>query len=237
MRLLPFFRAAALALLCMPAFSQVSIDPPNPTSFDTVRVQVPMAALPDRHIPQGTRVTMAANKVTVELGYQDFIPLTPDSPVNWPIGVLPAGTYQLEVRMASQLIGTSQFTVTPRSSLDPLWNHTDMWWNPAESGWGISVVHHPSGVIFATFFLYGQDNKPVWYVVSDGAWQTQTRYVGTVYRTTGPPLDNAFNPSAVTRNAVGTATFDFSDKDPDRANLVLTVDGRTIERSLRRQGF
>jgi len=26
----------------------------------------------------------------------------------------------------------------------PAANYSDMWWNPGESGWGISITQHPS---------------------------------------------------------------------------------------------
>ena len=39
---------------------------------------------------------------------------------------------------------------------------TDIWWNAAESGWGINVAQR-SNIIFATLFVYGPDNTARWY--------------------------------------------------------------------------
>src|SRR5437588_7218298 len=39
---------------------------------------------------------------------------------------------------------------------------TDMWWNPAESGWGVNIILQNS-VVFATFFVYDANHNPVWY--------------------------------------------------------------------------
>ena len=40
---------------------------------------------------------------------------------------------------------------------------TDMWWNPNESGWGVTATHQ-NEIVFLTFFVYGTDNRPTWYV-------------------------------------------------------------------------
>ena len=44
-------------------------------------------------------------------------------------------------------------------------DYTDLWWNPAESGWGVNVVQSDT-FMFLTFFIYGQDGKPTWYSAS-----------------------------------------------------------------------
>ena len=43
---------------------------------------------------------------------------------------------------------------------------SDLWFNPAESGWGVNL-NHQMDVIFATLFVYGPDGKAKWYVASD----------------------------------------------------------------------
>src|SRR5205814_1086009 len=42
-------------------------------------------------------------------------------------------------------------------------DYSDMWWLPAESGWGVNFTQN-EGVIFMTFFIYGPDHQPTWYV-------------------------------------------------------------------------
>ena len=32
-------------------------------------------------------------------------------------------------------------------------NYQDLWWNPAESGWGVNFTHQ-GDIIFATWFTY-----------------------------------------------------------------------------------
>ena len=68
----------------------------------------------------------------------------------------------------------------------PLVNYTDQWWDPAESGWGIVITQHVDGAIFATWAVYGPDNKPVWYTLQPGSWSAYNTYSGPVYLDHGP---------------------------------------------------
>ena len=36
---------------------------------------------------------------------------------------------------------------------------SDLWWNPAESGWGVTVDHQQD-VMFLMFFIYRSDGSP-----------------------------------------------------------------------------
>ena len=98
----------------------------------------------------------------------------------------------------------------------PATNFSDMWWNPAESGWGISFAQHAgSNQVFAVWYTYdpreqgasGQD-KPLWIVMPGGTWTSPMSITGTVYVTTGMPFNQpGSNPR---NNPVGTFTFNFS---------------------------
>lgn len=97
----------------------------------------------------------------------------------------------------------------------PATNYTDMWWNPAESGWGISFAQHPSNQVFAVWYTYDPRettssgrNKPLWFVVPGGTWTSPTRFTGTAYVTNGVPFNQSGSNSRNT--AVGTLTFEFS---------------------------
>ena len=54
----------------------------------------------------------------------------------------------------SCLVGTVQAAITNA-------DFTDIWWNPAESGWGINFVQ-TGNFIFATAFIYGETGAPFW---------------------------------------------------------------------------
>ena len=40
---------------------------------------------------------------------------------------------------------------------------SDIWWNPAEDGWGVQIVQQYN-VAFATVYVYGADGQPRWFV-------------------------------------------------------------------------
>ncbi|HKP67156.1 MAG TPA: hypothetical protein VJX31_11065 [Casimicrobiaceae bacterium] len=108
-------------------------------------------------------------------------------------------------------------------------NYQDLWWaSPAgsQSGWGINLTHQ-GATIFATWFTYGADHNPLWYVVT--AMKTADRtYKGTLYRTVGPPFNAMpFDPHAVQATPVGDATFVFA--DGNRATFAYNVnDGANV---------
>ena len=235
----------AFLVSCAPCFSQVSISPQLPTVLDTIRIQLPASAIPKLYDPSGTNVSMASNKITVALGPIDFESLPNSRPLNWPVGPLPAGTYQVEVRLDQSVLGNTQFTVSPRPTqvtagcvgpCGPLWNHTDMWWNPSESGWGASFVQHGSGMIFGVFFIYADNGTATWYVLPGGHWKSTTEFDGDVYQTRGPQLE-AFDPYGVNISLVGSAALTFSDTDPDQATLSLTIAGKTFQKAIQRQPY
>jgi hypothetical protein len=127
--------------------------------------------------------------------------------------------------------------VSDRSSSGPLQNNTDLWWNPSESGWGLNVIQHGSGIIFATWFNYAPDGKPIWYVIPVGQWVDPIQYHGPIFRTTGPVVAEIFDPTAVTATMVGNAVLIFDETDFNKMTATLTVDGNTIAKQLQRQGF
>lgn len=44
-------------------------------------------------------------------------------------------------------------------------DQSDLWWNPAENGWGIQLVQR-GPVIFGTMFVYAQDGSATWYAAT-----------------------------------------------------------------------
>ena len=99
----------------------------------------------------------------------------------------------------------------------PATNYTDMWWNPAESGWGISFAQHGStNQVFAVWYTYdpreqggGGQDKPLWIVMPGGTWVSPTTLTGNVFVATGVPFNQGgSNPR---NNPVGTFTFSFTD--------------------------
>jgi hypothetical protein len=116
-------------------------------------------------------------------------------------------------------------------------NYQDLWWAMppgSESGWGINLTQEGS-VIFGTWFTYDLDGTPLWLSVTATTGGGSV-FTGTLYRTTGPAFDAVpFDPAAVVRTPVGTATFTFS----DGANAVFayTVNGIAQRKAITREVF
>ncbi|MEO8487607.1 MAG: hypothetical protein ABI585_14860 [Betaproteobacteria bacterium] len=86
-------------------------------------------------------------------------------------------------------------------------DYSDIWWGAAgaEAGWGVNFAQSP-GFIFATFFIYGADNKQIW--VSAEMVQIGTgRYSGAVYRCTGTYFALPWVPGDHGCSIVGEAQF------------------------------
>jgi V8-like Glu-specific endopeptidase len=116
----------------------------------------------------------------------------------------------------------------------PTVNYSDMWWNPGESGWGLSITQHGS-TIFAAWYVYDSAGRPRWIVMPGGRWATTTSFTGDLYTATGPDPRGAFDPALVTRTRVGSGTLAFTASD--RATFSYTVDGVAESRQIQRQLF
>lgn len=98
----------------------------------------------------------------------------------------------------------------------PAANYTDMWWNPSESGWGISFAQHAgTHQVFAVWYTYDPREftatgkaKPLWFVMPGGNWTSPTRITGTIFVTNGVPFNQGG--SNLRSTPVGTFTFEFS---------------------------
>ena len=113
---------------------------------------------------------------------------------------------------------------------------SDLWYNAAESGWGVNIAQQ-GDTAFLTLFVYGDDNKPTWLVASDmqGVKDgTTVTYSGNLYATTGPSYSAArFDPALVTATTVGTVTFTVADAAD--GTLSYTVGGRSFVKKVVRQ--
>jgi hypothetical protein len=96
-------------------------------------------------------------------------------------------------------------------------DYTDMWWNPNESGWGVSFMQNASGnQAYATWYTYDpretdaatQQHKPLWIVMTGGTWTSPTSITGRAYVLNGTPYFQGGSNRTVTD--VGTFTLTFS---------------------------
>ncbi|HET6318123.1 MAG TPA: hypothetical protein VFG86_16840, partial [Chloroflexota bacterium] len=125
---------------------------------------------------------------------------------------------------------TCVFTAGSRTTAS---NYQDLWWNPAESGWGINLTHQ-GNIIFATLFTYGADNRDLWLVASNLARQGDGSFSGALYRTTGPAF-NASPWSSAVATEVGTMRLAFA--NGVSGTLTYTFNGVTVTKPIQRQVF
>ena len=107
---------------------------------------------------------------------------------------------------------------------------TDLWFNPAESGWGINFIHQ-GNLIFATMFVYDASRAPHWFV-ADGMSGGGNAYSGALYQTSGPAYNGPWT-GGVTAPAVGSISVNFA--SASTGTLSYTVSGQTITKQIQRQ--
>jgi hypothetical protein len=108
---------------------------------------------------------------------------------------------------------------------------SDLWWNAAESGWGMQLVRGGE-VTFATLFVYDADVRATFFTATltqaAGAWS------GALYATTGPYFAGAsYDAAQVSARVAGTMTF--TQITADTGRLQYTVDGATVRKDVTRQ--
>lgn len=115
-------------------------------------------------------------------------------------------------------------------------DYTDLWWNPSESGWGLSITQQGK-VMFLAWYVYDETGKPVWYVASNCAVNAAGNGCsGTLYRATGPaPSSTSFDPGAVRVAEAGTVNLSFT--DGNNGVLGYDVGGQLGTKVITRQRF
>jgi hypothetical protein len=102
-------------------------------------------------------------------------------------------------------------------------DYTDIWYNAAESGWGVNLVQSDA-FIFGTFFVYAPNGTATWYS-AELTWDGSGAYKGNLYATTGTGFALKWEPGNLTRTAVGTASFTPSTLNAYEGTLAWTVNG------------
>ena len=110
---------------------------------------------------------------------------------------------------------------------------SDLWWNAAESGWGMGLAAQ-GGITFATVYTYDASGNPTWYVASSCA-ASPTGCVGDLYRVTGgqPPTSAWRGPVTVSR----VGTLDLAFDGTSAASMAYSIDGASSTRAVTRQAF
>ena len=112
-------------------------------------------------------------------------------------------------------------------------NFQDLWWNPAEPGWGLNITQQ-GNKMFATLFTYGSDGRGVWLVMSDGNKSISGAFTGSLYRTSGPAFNaSPWSPASVSQ--VGTMSLNFA--NGDSGTLTYSFNGTSVTKTIERQAF
>jgi hypothetical protein len=116
---------------------------------------------------------------------------------------------------------------------------TDIWYDPAESGWGVNMVQSDT-FMFATFFIYGANGLPTWFTAQMNWVPSRLAYVGPLYTTTGTGYQFPWQPGNSSATQVGIASFTptqggFSVAYRGTLAYSFSANGLTITKSIQRQ--
>lgn len=245
----PLFAALATPLLLLLATAAnayyprvIQILPSAPQSQERVTLRVNYV-LPD--LCGTASVSLANNTFKVILRCVQVIGQLPpnrNGSLDVELGRFPAGDYSVVTTEGnpSVLPISNAFKVTERHEFVapyafPIIDYTDHWWNPQESGWGMSIAQHPSDRLFVVWFVYNQAGQPLWYTLQPGTWTSPNAYTGPVYKTTGPYYGGPFDPGQVGIAQVGTATLSFADSTSGTFSYM--VDGVSGSKPITRLPF
>jgi hypothetical protein len=112
-------------------------------------------------------------------------------------------------------------------------NYQDLWWNSAESGWGINLTHQ-GNIIFATLFTYDNAGVGMWLVASALVLQSDGSFAGALYLTEGPPF-NSVPWTAIAPTQVGDMRLRFT--SGERGQLTYSAFGTNVAKNVERQVF
>ena len=244
-----------MTLSTIPAWAQLLADPvvvpAQPAPFENVNVRLTVDDCAFN--PDSVRVSAEQAYTQISMSPRACLLVGPTKVVDIQIGAFAAGKQQVAivvnptVGLGPSRLWTVNFEVVPLVEIaiyppppKPLANYGGLWWNPAESGWGLTIHQSPLRTLFAAWYVYDSAGRPTWYTFQNGRWSDFRSWSGTIYRSSGPTFfDGSFNPALSQTVPVGNATlsFDQSPGNTDSAILSYTVDGVSAQKSIKRMRF
>jgi len=138
------------------------------------------------------------------------------------------------IRIARNLLAALAIAALPAFATTHSTDYTDLWYLPAESGWGVNLIQQ-NDIVFATLFVYGPNGLPQWYVVPEARSVAsplgENLFSGTLYSTMGTYFGMPWEGVAI--QSVGVAAFAFT--SPTSGAVSYTVNGVSVTKSLIRQ--
>ncbi len=113
-------------------------------------------------------------------------------------------------------------------------DYTDIWWNPAESGWGANLIQN-GDTLFATWFIYDANGAPTWYVAALKR-DANNNFIGDVAEAKGTFFGAPWVPGNASGKIVGSATFAPSTLNAWQGTLAWTITNvGTASKAIERQ--
>ena len=112
-------------------------------------------------------------------------------------------------------------------------NYSDLWYNPDDTGWGLSLVQRGT-TAFGVIYVYDESGNPKWYAAPN-LQQSGNTFSGPLYETRSAAEAARAAKSAVEVNEVGTLTLTFGGSGS--GTVAYTVRGTTSTRPIVRQIF
>ena len=109
---------------------------------------------------------------------------------------------------------------------------TDIWWPDDEPGWGIQFIQN-ANIIFATMFVYGPENEPLFFVATLVKVAGADTFTGDLYQSSGTFFAEPWNPADKTETLAGTMTFNMTGIGSGTLNY--SVGPTTINKVINRQ--
>jgi hypothetical protein len=230
---------AGMSLAAFAFAAIASVVPPQPTAFEVVNLRMTVDSC--TFVPATVRVTMGSGVIRVTQSLNNCLAAGTPQVADVQLGALPAGDYRVELYATPQAVGTpieslafqvrdpAEVATSPRPAR-PLNDYTGLWYNPQESGWGLSLFQGPTHTVFGLLFVYDSTNRPEWYSLQGAQWTDPMTLTGTLFRTTGPALGAAFDASQVSYLEAGTATLAFiqAPGQEGRVRLTYSIGARNV---------
>ncbi len=107
------------------------------------------------------------------------------------------------------------------STLPPT-DYTSLWWNPDESGWGVSITQQFS-TIFAAIYTYDANRNPIWYVATQCPVFNKS-CTSPLYQVNGGRIPtDVWGTPALNIRPIGNATFSFT--DGSNGTMTFSING------------
>lgn len=111
-------------------------------------------------------------------------------------------------------------------------NFSDIWWNQAESGWGLAL-NHQDNIIAGALYTFAADGQPMFLILNGATPQPDGSYLGNLNRSTGPAFNTLpWSSAQVVNTVVGTMRLRFLGSQ--NLDIDYSIGGTNVSKSLTR---